>query len=374
MMTNTAFATNDASITVKEENFDWLPTIMDEYEKFIAENGTVSVYGKYIIYCDKVNDSTGSDVIMKQTGTAEIKEINKYTIVETVEPYPDGCAENVVYVYEAITSGTVEITISQGRKWDTDAPEEKKDSGKYEISEELIITEIPAFDEESFFVVVGTYGNDYTQLRYFYPKSNGGYSADKVVLNNANEDFSYGDVLIAENVVELTKVYDFQNDPAYAMSYYYSLSEDVTLKNVGNCSELMEQKELSISDKNYDGSGHWSINLVDKTGNKYYYGLNILASTLGIDIVYGSEIGDIYSFAFNNGNIVIPLASVNEEVLLGDVNADSKFNVADVVTLQKWLLGAPDVTLPNWEAADLCKDGELNAFDLCVMKQELINK
>lgn len=365
MMTNTAFATNDASITVKEKNFDWMPTTMDEYEKFIAENGTVSVHGKYIIYCDKVNYSTG---------TAEIKEINKYIIVETVEPYPDGCAENVVYVYEAITSGTVEITISQGRKWDTDAPEEKKDSGKYEISEELIITEIPVFDEESFFVVVGTYGNDYTQLRYFYPKSNGGYNADKVVLNNANEDFSYGDVLIAENVVELTKVYDFQNDPAYAMSYYYSLSEDVTLKNVGNCSELMEQKELSISDKNYDGSGHWSINLVDKTGNKYYYGLNILASTLGIDIVYGSEIGDIYSFAFNNGNIVIPLASLNEGVLLGDVNADSKFNVADVVTLQKWLLGASDLTLPNWEAADLCEDGELNAFDLCVMKQKLINK
>lgn len=32
----------------------------------------------------------------------------------------------------------------------------------------------------------------------------------------------------------------------------------------------------------------------------------------------------------------------------------------------------PDVSLANWEAADLCQNGELNVLDLCLMKRELL--
>ena len=55
------------------------------------------------------------------------------------------------------------------------------------------------------------------------------------------------------------------------------------------------------------------------------------------------------------------------------VNADGKFNIVDVVLLQKWLLAVPDTHLANWEAGDLCEDNRLNVFDLCLMKRELIN-
>lgn len=58
----------------------------------------------------------------------------------------------------------------------------------------------------------------------------------------------------------------------------------------------------------------------------------------------------------------------------GDVNSDGSFNVADVVLFQKWLLNDPDVKLDNWMAADLCQDGKLDVFDLCLMKKALIEK
>ncbi len=58
----------------------------------------------------------------------------------------------------------------------------------------------------------------------------------------------------------------------------------------------------------------------------------------------------------------------------GDVNADGKFTVADVVMLQKWLICSPDVTLRDWQTGDLCEDGRIDAFDLCIMKRELIKK
>ena len=56
----------------------------------------------------------------------------------------------------------------------------------------------------------------------------------------------------------------------------------------------------------------------------------------------------------------------------GDVNADGKFNVADVVALQKWLLAVPDTKLANWRAGNFCADNRLDAFDLCMMKRKLL--
>ncbi|MDE6783807.1 MAG: family 43 glycosylhydrolase [Ruminococcus sp.] len=61
------------------------------------------------------------------------------------------------------------------------------------------------------------------------------------------------------------------------------------------------------------------------------------------------------------------------ETIMGDVNADGKFNVADVVALQKWLLAVPDVKLNNWKAADFCEDNRLDVFDLCLMKRKLLS-
>lgn len=56
----------------------------------------------------------------------------------------------------------------------------------------------------------------------------------------------------------------------------------------------------------------------------------------------------------------------------GDVNTDGKFTIADVILFQNWLIGK-DVTLDNLQAVDFCADGILDVFDLCMMKNELIN-
>jgi len=61
------------------------------------------------------------------------------------------------------------------------------------------------------------------------------------------------------------------------------------------------------------------------------------------------------------------------EKLLGDINADGKFNISDAVILQKWLLAVPNTKLADWKAADLCEDDRLDVFDLCMMKRMLLN-
>lgn len=79
----------------------------------------------------------------------------------------------------------------------------------------------------------------------------------------------------------------------------------------------------------------------------------------------------ISNYTFNPNDCWNTLIYIEEGS--GDVDGDGEFNVADVVLLQKWLLAVPDAYLPCWQAADLCKDGRLDVFDLCLMKRKLIN-
>ncbi len=56
----------------------------------------------------------------------------------------------------------------------------------------------------------------------------------------------------------------------------------------------------------------------------------------------------------------------------GDVNDDGQFNIADLVSIQKWISAVPDTELKNWKAADLYDDNKLDAFDLVLMRRALI--
>ncbi len=58
--------------------------------------------------------------------------------------------------------------------------------------------------------------------------------------------------------------------------------------------------------------------------------------------------------------------------VIGDVNGDEEFNIADVVLLQKYLLGDSDAVLSDWQNADLCADGRLDVFDFCMMKKKFM--
>ena len=67
-----------------------------------------------------------------------------------------------------------------------------------------------------------------------------------------------------------------------------------------------------------------------------------------------------------------PTEDVVPEIVMGDANGDGKLTIADAVTLQKWLLGSADSKLENPDAVDFCKDGVIDIFDLCVMREEMV--
>ena len=55
----------------------------------------------------------------------------------------------------------------------------------------------------------------------------------------------------------------------------------------------------------------------------------------------------------------------------GDINGDGEFSVADLVLMQKWLLGTENAKLTDWKGGDLCEDKKLDIFDLVLMRRKL---
>ena len=190
--------------TSKEMTLDELLVISeDEHAEFIKEYGNISVHGKYIVYCGEVNYSTGAKLMVKQYGTAEIKEYRQYSASDGIVGVGGGAAK-IVSIYEAVTAGTLRLSFTAGRSWEN-IPDEKKIIRNYIISEDFTITET-------------------------------------------------------------------------------------------------------------------------------------------------EEIADV----------------------IGDVNKDGSFSIADAVMLQKWLLNVPDATLTDWKSADLCADGIINVFDFCKIREHLV--
>lgn len=65
-------------------------------------------------------------------------------------------------------------------------------------------------------------------------------------------------------------------------------------------------------------------------------------------------------------------ASQEELSVRGDANYDGSFSVADIVTLNKWIVSRTARELPSWKGADLTGDRSVDIFDLIMMRKMLI--
>lgn len=68
------------------------------------------------------------------------------------------------------------------------------------------------------------------------------------------------------------------------------------------------------------------------------------------------------------------MSQTTPDLVIGDVNANNKFDILDIALLKKWLLDIPSTELANWKSGDLNHDDTLNILDLSLMKQKFIKE
>lgn len=124
----------------------------------------------------------------------------------------------------------------------------------------------------------------------------------------------------------------------------------VTLKNGEQFSVIANQDNLTYK------SNDLEVAVVSKSG---------IVTALGVGTAIISVINE-------ESDVVQLKVTVIPDNLKGDCNNDGEFTISDAIILQKWLLAVPDTELANWKAADLCEDGKIDVFDLCMMKRMLV--
>lgn len=156
---------------------------------------------------------------------------------------------------------------------------------------------------------------------------------------------------------------------------YYSICESTT----GYALDLWNEKPSQYLNENLNiqlGSNHNGRNqkwIIKETDDGYYYIISALSGYyMNINDQVCSLGQNISQSSYNACNYQ-KWKFVETSTLTGDCNNDGQFSVADVLMLQKWLLN-DETELTNWQSADLDENGIIDVFDLCLMKQELINK
>ena len=158
----------------------------------------------------------------------------------------------------------------------------------------------------------------------------------------------------------------------YAGDGYYKIQEPVSglyVEVINDGDILNTQVNIQLYEDNNSLGQYWKIR---KNSNGTYTFTSKL-SGYNLDLEGGkTEKGQNISQYFNNDGTPQQwtLKSLSPEIK-GDCNADGKLSIADVIMLQKWILN-DGTELTDWQAADLCEDGIINVFDLCLMKRFLI--
>ena len=155
-----------------------------------------------------------------------------------------------------------------------------------------------------------------------------------------------------------TEGFIMSNDENAEAWYIQGDYKKVRKGNVLGKKEFMTIGEASIPAKLFD--------IIDIP----YGGSENINGSLRIVLNEGKR-SKIYDFDYINYK---PLPSTLKitECPENDINADGSFNAADVVELQKYLLGKDDTDILNWRAADICSDDILDVFDLVAMRKALI--
>ena len=393
--------------------YTWLKSYSYDYESTLASS-SACVFHNYITYCADVNASTGASLEMEQNGDGEIEYImesdcNGFDLRSMVE-LVGGQTSRSVMVYEPTKDGLVDVEWSVGRHWSDEAPLDII-NGRYHIKNNC--SEIVDCSKGSTII---TFIDKATGELIDVPenssfmKSTIQHSPDEPCLSELFPIDSNPCIINSNRVYDPYCGYSFNigtEDGYYEFEGFEVTAEEEKHINV-NCylsyranpepvlpdgatrviiydkdtGELIPDEVLnfheftfgtSIGIKNPEVPGDWVYTSPFYTVNSNNY---IIKNDL---LAHYHKYADSFSFTTEDKPEVTYYSNESMDLIFrikinvsGNINGDEIFSVADVVTLQRWLLGAADIEIWNGAEADYYLDGKLDVFDLCLMKKEYV--
>lgn len=225
----------------------------------------------------------------------------------------------------------------------------------------------------SFFVYIGNTKDDaHPEFVQFYPASEEAPDVLKkrqlTYLGEIDGDAQYGDIYKTDEPTVVT-----------GTAYEQKLAPLDNFSKSGTVYESCTREFLRITSVSTETGLEPSLDTLKLrmyAGEDAYY--NYSMKLKGLDFQYNFDdlrVGDTIEFFMMGDRLIVPTGEyLHIPKFMGDLNNDRTLTVADVVLMQKWLLGSGNVKMNDWTAVDYCKDGVLDAYDLVLMRQALIEE
>ena len=417
---------NPSGYIEQTDIYNWLPDCPAEYTwlKSYSLNSTLASSGAcvysnpythtpYIAYCANVNGSTGASLEMEQSGEGAIEyymesDCNGFDLRSEVG-LVDGQSSRSVMVYEPIADGLVDVEWSVGRHWSDESPFDIT-NGRYNIKNncsEIVDcshgSTIITFIDKATGELIDVPENS-SFLKSTIPQS-----PDERLLDELFPIDSNPCVIDSTRAYDPNCSYSFDirtEDGYYDFEGFEVTSEDEKHINV-NCylsykanpepvlpdgatrviiydedtGELIPDEVLKLHDftfgtnigiKNPEVPGDWMY------ASPFYATDSNYCIVDNNQSAHFHKYADMFEFATEYKPEVIYYSNESMDLIFrikikvsGDINGNDNFDIADAVTLQKWLLGVAEVEIWNGADGDFCLDGKLDVFDLCIMKRIL---
>jgi hypothetical protein len=308
--------TIDQNLSITETDiFSWLPDSMTEYDEYTKKNGDVSVKDNYVVFCTMTVDQLGDK--WEPDGNNKYENI-KYLLtsdctMQVPDLYDDGSIDKI-YVYQAVKDGNEKISWIR--------------TSKAEPISYTLTANCAILNNAQTILLPG-------QIRATLVDYDTG---ETIALTDDKTPYIWTN--ISNGAVSTGPILTMETNPAI-------ISNDLGGLSDGKMSFGLEERNLP--------EGYSFIDDEKRPG--YYSGTIIPEKCMTVTRYENGSADVVFRLKFTP---------------TGDINNDGEINVADVLLLQKWLLGSTDVKPINWKAADFCNDNVLNVFDLCLMRAALI--
>ncbi|MDE6678944.1 MAG: DUF4832 domain-containing protein [Ruminococcus sp.] len=169
------------------------------------------------------------------------------------------------------------------------------------------------------------------------------------VQDEAHEWVNSGDLKSGECIVP-------SNFPVYSAPYEIRLSkgDSYTVRPEVSVSDAKYQWYLDGKEiKGADGAEYQISNADENSTGKYSVKVTANGVTSEIPVLTVSEI-------------------VGADEIKGDINSDGKVNVADLVLMEKYILGSQTFTEKQFRVADLSGDNTVDSFDMVMIRKILV--
>ena len=145
-------------------------------------------------------------------------------------------------------------------------------------------------------------------------------------------------------------------------------------------SENYQNKYFSAYDDDFFNDNVLLLNFcIDSTGGEKIHIDDTDVSSDSISVYYtkpSTDFGICNTDYFCILHVTVSKTEYNSQKIewkfTGDTNGDGEFGIADLVALQKWLIASSDTKISDLTVADLCKDNNIDVFDLLAMRKKLV--